>query len=75
MSQSSESQIPVGIFVFQGVINGVDLNVQIVPLGNKIFAFSAENKGVNLTGLANPVTVALTIGDNSGTTTVTAQFL
>jgi hypothetical protein len=44
MSQSSESQIPVGIFVFQGVINGVDLNVQIVPLGNKIFAFSAENK-------------------------------
>jgi hypothetical protein len=29
---------------------------------------------VDLTGLTNPVTVVLTIGDNTGTTTVTAQF-
>jgi len=71
---SSFKKIPIGIFVFQGVINGVDLNVQIVPLGNKIFAFSAESKGVNLTRLTNPVTVVLTIGVNTGSTTVTAQF-
>jgi hypothetical protein len=52
----------------------VKLKAQIVPLGNNIFTFNAEGKGVDLTGLTNPVTVVLTIGIDSGTTTVTAQF-
>ena len=69
----SFKQIPLGRFVFEGVINGVGLEVQIVPLGNNIFTFKAEGKGVDLTGLTNPVTVVLTIGDNTGTTAVTAQ--
>ena len=69
----SFKQIAYRIFVFQGVINGVDLSVQIVALGNNIFALAAESKGVNLTGLTNPVTVVLTIGDNTGSTAVTAQ--
>ena len=60
--------------MFHGVVNGVDLSFQIVPLGNNIFVFTAEGKGVNLTGLTNPVTVVLAIGMDSGTTTVTAQF-
>jgi hypothetical protein len=70
----SFKQIPHGRFVFEGVIIGVRLEVQIVPLGNKIFTFKAEGKGVNLTGLTNPVTVLLTIGDDTGSTAVTAQF-
>ena len=41
-----------------------------MPLGKNIFALAAESKSVNLTGLTNPVTVVLTIGDNTGTTTV-----
>jgi hypothetical protein len=36
-------------------------------LGNNIFTFKAEGTGVNLTGLANPVTVVLTIGIDSAT--------
>ena len=58
----------------RGGINGVSLQVQIVPLGNNIFTFKAEGTGVDLTGLTNPVTVVLTIGIDTGATTVTAQF-
>jgi hypothetical protein len=31
-----------GRFTFQGVINGLNLQVQITPLGNNIFTFKAE---------------------------------
>jgi hypothetical protein len=65
---------PNGRFAFQGVIKGVNLQVQIVPLGNNMFTFMAEGTGADLTGLTNPVTVVLTIGMDSGTTTTTAQF-
>jgi DNA-binding beta-propeller fold protein YncE len=65
---------PNGRFDFKGVINEVKLKAQIVPLGNNIFTFNAEGKGVDLTGLTNPVTVVLTIGTDSGTTAVTAEF-
>ena len=65
---------PNGRFAFQGVTNGVSLQVQIVPLGNNIFTFKAEGTGADLTGLTNPVTVVLTIGIDSGTTTATAEF-
>ena len=67
-------KIPNGRFAFQGGINGVSLQVQVVPLGNKSFTFKAEGTGANLTGLTNPVTVVLTIGNDSGNTTTTAQF-
>jgi hypothetical protein len=70
----SFKQIPHGKFAFEGTINGVSLQVQIVPLGNNIFTFKAEGTGVDLTGLTNPVTVVLTIGIDSGTTTATAEF-
>ena len=70
----SFTKIPNGRFAFQGTISGVSLQVQIVPLGNNIFTFKAEGAGANLTGLTNPVTVVLTIGNDSGSTTTTAQF-
>jgi 6-phosphogluconolactonase (cycloisomerase 2 family) len=65
---------PNGSFAFQGVINGVNMQVLIIPLGNNIFTFNAQGTGVDLTGLTNPVTVVLTIGDDRGRTAVTAQF-
>ena len=63
-----------GTFAFTGVINGLSLAVQIVPLGNNIFTFNAVGTGVDLTGLTNPVTARLTVDIKTGTTTVTAQF-
>jgi len=65
---------PDGTFAFHGGINGVSMKVQIVPLGNNIFTFNAQGTGVDLTGLTNPVTVVVTIGDDTGSTAVTAQF-
>ncbi len=58
-----------GKFVFVGVISGVSLDVLIVPLVNNIFTFNAVGTGVDLTGLAKPVTVVLTIGIDTGSTT------
>jgi 6-phosphogluconolactonase len=69
----SFEQKPNGRFDFKGVINDVKLKAQIVPLGNNIVTFNAEGKGVDLTGLTNPVTVVLTIGTDSGSTAVTAH--
>ena len=65
----SFKQIPHGRFAFEGIINGVSLEVQIVSLGNNIFTLNAVGKGVDF-----PVTVGLTIGPNTGTTTGTPQF-
>jgi hypothetical protein len=62
-----------GNFQFEGTIDGVTLDVKIEPLGDKSFRIIAKGEGVDLTGLANPVTVALTIGNDGGTTTVTVE--
>jgi hypothetical protein len=44
----------------------VKLEARIKPPGNSSFEFTAEGKGINLTTLANPVTVALIIGNDTG---------
>ena len=63
-----------GKFTFEGVINGVTLEAMIRPLilGND-YQFTAEGRGVDLTGTVNPVTIGLTIGNDSGSTTVRAE--
>ena len=40
----------------------------------KDYLFTAEGRGKILDGIANPVTVGLTIGDDTGTTTVKADI-
>jgi hypothetical protein len=60
-----------GTFEFQGTINGVTLDVRIVPLGHNRFDILAAGIGVDLTTLPNPVIVTLTIGNDGGTTTAT----
>jgi hypothetical protein len=48
--------------------------VQIAPRGTNQYSIQAEGTGADLTGFANAVTVMLTIGDDRGTTSVTADI-
>jgi hypothetical protein len=64
-----------GSYVYSGMINGISLQIQIVPLGGSSYAFKVGAQPVDLTGLSNPVTVTITIGNNSGTVGANAQFL
>jgi YVTN family beta-propeller protein len=63
---------PDGSFTFAGVINGVSLKAQITPTATLQYAFHAKAQGVSLTGTTNAVYVTLTIGGDSGATSVTA---
>ena len=75
--------IPPGSFVrhtasyaFEGVIKGVSLQV-LIKFGSTpgSYLFLAEGKGANLKGTTtNPVTVALSIGNDSGTAHINAEF-
>jgi hypothetical protein len=74
--------IPAGAFTqeehghwqFAEALHGVPLTVRLIPLGGNRFEFQATGEHANLTGMANPVTVALTIGNHSGSTTVVAKL-
>jgi YVTN family beta-propeller protein len=63
-----------GPFHFAETINGVVLEVAIVPTGAKRYAFHARAQDASLTSTTNPVTVRLTIGDNTGITSVKARI-
>jgi hypothetical protein len=38
------------------------------------YTLQAEGSGANLSGISNPVTVTLTIGDDTGSTEITAAI-
>ncbi len=59
---------------FEGVIDGVKLEFEIEALGGNSFEFEVEGEDADLTGTVNPVEVRLTIGDDTGTTFVTADI-
>jgi hypothetical protein len=61
-----------GFFSFHGVIGGVELGARITPTGTLRYTFDAGARGANLTGTTNPVQVMLTIGGDSGATSVNA---
>ncbi len=61
-----------GPFTFDGVIGGVPMMARTGATGTKRYAFGAAAQNASLTGTVNPVPVTLTIGDDSGTTSVTA---
>jgi hypothetical protein len=63
-----------GAYVFSGEINGVNLELQIVPEGNDTYQFKATGEPINLAGMTNPVTVSVTIGADTGSTSVFASF-
>jgi hypothetical protein len=61
-----------GPFYFVGAVNGVDLEIGIALIGPKRYAFGAAAQKANLSGTAKPVPVTLSIGDDTGTTSVNA---
>ncbi len=63
-----------GRFEFEGTINGVALQAQITRVGRHRFKCDVEGEHADLTGIANPVTVTLIIGNDRGSTTVRAEF-
>jgi hypothetical protein len=63
-----------GYFTFVGVINNVSLNVLIRLTSGNNYIFGVIAKNVSLT-IQNPVSVTLTIGDDSGTTSVNAVII
>jgi hypothetical protein len=63
-----------GRFTYQGTINRVRLLASLRPLREGTFEFEIEGERVNLKGVANPVTVNLTIGDDGGSGAVKAKI-
>jgi hypothetical protein len=64
---------PKAPYAYNGTINGTDLLLVILPLGGNKYQFDAGGSPVtSLAGTKNPVTVSLTVGNDSGSTRVTA---
>ena len=69
-------QIPSGSFrlsrdmryVFEGTAAGVALEVRITPLAANSYAIRVEGRGASLAGMTSPITVGLTVGDDTGDT-------
>ena len=55
------------------MIGGVTLQFQILQLAGNQFQLKSTGGPVNLTGLPNPVTVTIVIGNDLGTTSVKAS--
>ena len=66
-----------GYFTFVGVINGVSLNVLIrhTSGNNYIFGVIAKNVSLTISNPPVPIAITLTIGADSGTTTVTPVII
>jgi hypothetical protein len=65
---------PDGSFTFVGVINGVNLSVQIKQQVTLRYFFNAGATGASLIGTTNSVYVTLIIGGDSGAASVTAAI-
>src|SRR5437588_369038 len=63
-----------GAFTFWGVINGVPFEMMIQPQGGGGYTFRVEAAGGSNLPTGNPVTVGLTIGNNTGSIQVNASF-
>lgn len=63
-----------GNYAFSGVVDGVTLNVEIKDLGANEYSFKVEGSSPNALSITNPVTVTLTIGDDTGTVTETVPI-
>jgi hypothetical protein len=65
----SFTKTPRGRFVFAGEIDGVHLKARLVPRSGGTYAFRFHGRGAPLAGIADPVSVGLSIGDDTGTAT------
>ena len=62
-------------YAYEGTVNGGKLVLDLLPLGNNQWQFAAAGAPVAFPGLRNPVSVSLTFGHDTGTTTTTALLL
>jgi hypothetical protein len=63
-----------GEYVFQGTINRVRFQAFVRPKRDGAFELEIGGDRVNLRGVANPVTVGLTIGNDAGSAVVKAKI-
>ncbi len=66
----SLTQSGQGSFVFQGPVNDATLQVKLSSNGGASYALQVQAGGANLKGTTSPVTITVTIGNNTGSTTV-----
>ena len=63
-----------GWFKYEGVINGKDLEVRIIPLGSNRYVLRAEAAGEGLKQpVPGPVNVVMSIGNDSGSASVKVE--
>ncbi len=62
---------PNAPLAYTGTINGAHLIIGLISLGNNTWSFDAAGTPIS-TGATNPVAVTLTIGQNTGNTSVNA---
>jgi hypothetical protein len=62
-----------GGYEFEGSINGVRLSFSFRPRSPSEYRFEIEGEGANVPQLTTPISMTLTIGDDSGTATVSAE--
>lgn len=63
-----------GSYIYVGRVGGMWLAMRIVPLGGNSYALRAEGAPVDFTGLQNPVSVTLSVGNTTGTVSVNAEL-
>lgn len=63
-----------GGFIFQGTINRVKIEALIKPGRDGGYDFEIQTDGADLKGMANPVSVSLTVGDQGASRTVRAKI-
>lgn len=64
----------IGWFKYEGVIDGTDLEVRIIPLGSNRYVLRAEAAGKGLEQpVPGPVKVVISIGNDSGSASVKVE--
>lgn len=63
-----------GGYVFSGTIGGAAIQVQIDVLQGGSYQIKVDASGVDLSSLSNPVSVTVTIGNDTGTNQTNADF-
>ena len=62
-----------GDYTYTGTINGVNLSVQIAPTSSNSWTFKASGTPADLTAAPNPISVTITVGDDTGMVLVNAN--
>jgi hypothetical protein len=59
---------------YEAIVGGVAVKLQLTYMGGSTWQLKAEAKGCGKVANSNPVTITLTVGDDTGTTNATLKF-